>query len=155
MEERLARAREEGLHSAAAVESDLGNLADQESGVVIDLFVSYRAVEAWDRMIALAEKMPPPLRNTVMVQEQLGLALNRAGKGKEAERVLLQVWRSAARAARRAASWGAFIKTVGRRRSGKVSGHWLWACSTKPSRPICGASSLTGATTIRGSTRSP
>ena len=35
--------------------------------------------------------MPPELAVTVMVQEQLGLALNRAGKGDEAERVLVNL----------------------------------------------------------------
>jgi hypothetical protein len=40
-------------------------------------------------MIALVERMPAPLAATVMVQEQLGFALNRAGRGEEAERVLL------------------------------------------------------------------
>jgi hypothetical protein len=40
-------------------------------------------------MIALAAKMAPPLADTVLVQEQLGLALNRAGRGDEAERVIL------------------------------------------------------------------
>jgi hypothetical protein len=39
-------------------------------------------------MIALVERMAPPLAATVMVREQLGLALNRAGRGDEAERVL-------------------------------------------------------------------
>ena len=33
-------------------------------------------------------RMPPPLAATVMVQEQLALALNRAGRGEDAERVL-------------------------------------------------------------------
>jgi len=33
--------------------------------------------------------MAPPLAATVMVREQLGLALNRAGRGEEAERTLL------------------------------------------------------------------
>jgi hypothetical protein len=33
--------------------------------------------------------MPRPLAETVLVQEQLALALNRAGRGEEAERVLL------------------------------------------------------------------
>jgi hypothetical protein len=33
-------------------------------------------------------RMSPPLAATVMVREQLGLALNRAGRGDEAERVL-------------------------------------------------------------------
>jgi hypothetical protein len=39
-------------------------------------------------MIRLAERMPKPLTATVMVREQLALALNRAGRGEEAEIVL-------------------------------------------------------------------
>jgi tetratricopeptide (TPR) repeat protein len=88
---RLADARERGVDAVEAVQSDLGNIADREAGVVVDLFLSYRAVKAWDRMIALAEKMPLPLRNTVLVQEQLAFALNRKGQGEQAERVLRQV----------------------------------------------------------------
>jgi hypothetical protein len=73
------------------VEAEMGKIADCESGVVIDLFLSYRAVKGWNEMIALVEKMSPMLAATVMVQEQLGLALNRAGMGEEAERVLLEL----------------------------------------------------------------
>jgi hypothetical protein len=40
-------------------------------------------------MIALVHKMSAPLAATVLVQEQLGLALNRANCGEEAERILL------------------------------------------------------------------
>jgi tetratricopeptide (TPR) repeat protein len=86
---RLAAARKEGADKLAALEAEFGDLSGLESGVVIDLFLSYRAVKAWDRMIDLARKMPRPLAGTVMVQEQLALALNRAGRGDEAERVLL------------------------------------------------------------------
>src|SRR3989304_5455670 len=39
-------------------------------------------------MIALVERMSPPLAATVMVQEQLALALNRAAQGERAEKVL-------------------------------------------------------------------
>ena len=59
--------------------------------MVIDLFLSYRAVKAWPAMIELAGRMPASLAATVMVQEQLALALNRAGRGEEAERVLLDL----------------------------------------------------------------
>jgi tetratricopeptide (TPR) repeat protein len=38
--------------------------------------------------------MPAPIRQTAMVQEQLGFALNRAGRGDEAEIVLLDVLRA-------------------------------------------------------------
>jgi len=45
-------------------------------------------VEAWQEMIELVKKMSPPLAATVMVQEQLALALNRHGNGEGAEKVL-------------------------------------------------------------------
>lgn len=88
---KLAKARDEGLAAVRAVEAELGEIKDCESGILVDLFLSYRAVKAWREMVDLVEKMSPPLANTVMVQEQLGLALNRAGKGDEAERVLLEL----------------------------------------------------------------
>jgi hypothetical protein len=88
MKERLAIARKQGVDALRTVERELGAIADQESGVVIDLFLSYRAVKAWDDMIGLVERMSPPLAATVMVQEQLALALNRAGQDERAERVL-------------------------------------------------------------------
>lgn len=50
--------------------------------------LSYRAVKGWDDMVSLAGRMARPLADTVLVQEQLGLALNRAGRGDEAEQVL-------------------------------------------------------------------
>jgi len=86
--ERLAAARKQGVDAVRAVEAQLGTIADTESGVVVDLFLSYRAVKGWDDMLRLVERMAPPLAATVMVREQLGLALNRAGRGDEAERVL-------------------------------------------------------------------
>jgi hypothetical protein len=87
----LAVARKQGIAAVRAVEKDLDNLADNEAGVVIDLFLSYRAVKGWSEMIALAAKMAIPLRQTVMVQEQLAFALNRAGQSEEAEAVLKDV----------------------------------------------------------------
>jgi hypothetical protein len=87
--EQLAVARKAGADALAAFESGLGaDLDAVESGVLIDLFLSYRAVKAWQRMIDLAAKMPKPVGRSVMVQEQLALALNRAGRGDEAEAVL-------------------------------------------------------------------
>jgi tetratricopeptide (TPR) repeat protein len=88
VKDQLAAARKTGADAVRAVESTLGPIEDVESGVVIDLLLSYRAVKAWDRMIDLVGRMAPPLATTVMVREQLGLSLNRAGRGDEAERVL-------------------------------------------------------------------
>jgi hypothetical protein len=62
---------------------------DVEVGILIDLLLSYRAVSGYQEMIALAERFPLPLARTAMVREQRGLALNRLGRGGEAERILL------------------------------------------------------------------
>jgi tetratricopeptide (TPR) repeat protein len=91
LKERLARARKEGIEALRALEQEFSPIADLESGVVIDLFLSYRSVKAWQEMIDLVKKMSGPLAQTVMVQEQLALALNRAGRGDEAEEILKQL----------------------------------------------------------------
>jgi len=94
MKERLAEARRhEGteLEELRKFEGDLGDVANAESGVVIDLFLSYRAVKAWKEMIRLKDRMSRPLQESVMVQEQFALALNRDGRGKQAEQVLLEL----------------------------------------------------------------
>jgi tetratricopeptide (TPR) repeat protein len=88
MKQRLAEARGNGVDALRAIESELANMADHESGVVIDLFLSYRAVKAWTDMISLVDKMSAPLAATVMVQEQMAMAFNRAGRGERAEQIL-------------------------------------------------------------------
>jgi tetratricopeptide (TPR) repeat protein len=89
--EQLARARKQGVEAVRAVEAELTPIKDDEAEVVIDLFLSYRAVQAWQEMIALVEKMSAPLASTAMVREQLALALNRSGEGERAERELLDL----------------------------------------------------------------
>jgi tetratricopeptide (TPR) repeat protein len=91
VKQRLAAARKQGKDAVRAAEGELQPLADQQAGVIIDLFLSYRAVKGWDEMIALVERMPEPVAQTVMVQEQLALALNRAGRGEDAEGVLTRL----------------------------------------------------------------
>jgi len=61
---------------------------DADPAIVIDLFLSFRAVKDWQRMVDLVDRMSPILARTVMVREQLGLALNRLGRRDEAERML-------------------------------------------------------------------
>jgi hypothetical protein len=48
-----------------------------EAGVIVDLYLSYRALSSWDEMISLYRDMPEVLKRTVLVREQLGFALNR------------------------------------------------------------------------------
>ncbi len=89
--EALAQTRRSGIAAVKAFDSSLGDLDAVESGVLIDLFLSYRSVKGWQEMVDLAARMPRPLAMTVMVQEQLALALNRAGQDSEAENVLLSL----------------------------------------------------------------
>lgn len=91
VKQRLAAARKQGVHAVRQIETELTPLDAQDTGVIIDLFLSYRAVKGWNEMILLVERMPEPVTQTVMVQEQLALALNRAGRGEEAEAVLLKL----------------------------------------------------------------
>ena len=91
IKKRLAAAREKGIEEVRTVEKELGNLKDVEAAILIDLFLSYRSVKGWSEMIALVDRIPRPLAATVMVQEQYALALNRAGKGEEAEKVLAEL----------------------------------------------------------------
>ena len=91
---KLAAARKQGAEAVRAEGLRLAGecpIEDTEAGVVLDLFLSYRAVKAWQDMIDLVSAMAKPLVITVMVQEQLALALNRASRGDEAEAVLLAV----------------------------------------------------------------
>lgn len=91
IKEQLAAARGAGTAAVAAIEQSLGKLETVEAGVLVDLFLSYRDTKAWAEMERIAKAMPAPLARTVLVREQLGFALNRAGRGGEAERVLLDV----------------------------------------------------------------
>jgi tetratricopeptide (TPR) repeat protein len=91
LKRRLEEARSSGAAAVRAVQNELGTLVDVESGVLIDLMLSYRAVEAYEEMVALVEKMPRPLAETALVQEQLAFALNRLKRRELAEHVLLGV----------------------------------------------------------------
>jgi len=86
-----ARKGKQAADALRAAEKDLGDLGNVESGVLIDLFLSYRSAEAWNDMIGLVDRMPRELAGTVLVREQHGFALNRAGRGDEAEKVLLDL----------------------------------------------------------------
>jgi len=91
MKKKLSVARKEGIESLRNLEKELGDINNLEASVVTDLFLSYRSVKGWKEMIGLVEKMSSPLASTVMIQEQLALALNRNNFGEEAESVLLNL----------------------------------------------------------------
>ncbi len=85
----LRQAREAGdLLAAEGLQNELGKLHDAEPGIVVDLFLTYRDLKAYQHMVDLVDVMSPTVANTKLVQEQLGFALNRLGLRSEAERVL-------------------------------------------------------------------
>ena len=92
LKRRLASARDAGdtaqLH---ALEADLGPVDAVEAGVFVDLFLSYRAVEDWQGMIDLYQRLPAALKRSVLIREQLGFAYNRAGNRNEALRILEEI----------------------------------------------------------------
>jgi tetratricopeptide (TPR) repeat protein len=89
----LARARKvkdraEATAAIGKVLTSLKPVAELEVGVLLDAMLSYRAISAWGPMVEFIRGLPRLVLETVMVQEQLGFALNRAGQGDEAEEVL-------------------------------------------------------------------
>jgi tetratricopeptide (TPR) repeat protein len=89
--ESLHEARKQGLAAVKKIEEGLGNIKDVESGILIDLFLSYRAAKGWREMIDLAEKLPEHLSTRVMIREQKAFALNRLGQTDKAEAILQEV----------------------------------------------------------------
>ena len=59
-----------------------------ETGVLIDIMLTYRAISSWPEMISWIEHLPEYVFSTQMVQEQYGFALNRSGKRDKAKKVL-------------------------------------------------------------------
>lgn len=84
----LSKARRLGIEAVKDVEATFGNLADIDGAIAVDLVLSYRAVKGWQDMIRVSGMIPPHIANSVLVQEQLALALNRAGESNEAEEII-------------------------------------------------------------------
>lgn len=90
---RLAQARAKAPKSEAAkalheIEAGLGDVATAERGVLVDLLLSYRAVEDWDAMVALVERLPGEVRDAAMTRQQLAFALNRRNQGGDRDRAV-------------------------------------------------------------------
>ncbi|WP_205504352.1 TRAFs-binding domain-containing protein [Rufibacter psychrotolerans] len=86
----LAGSREERIRAVEAIVQGLV-LENEETGVLVDVMLSYRAIGAYEQAVAFIKQMPAHVQQTRMVQEQLGFALNRAKKRKEAIAVLERV----------------------------------------------------------------
>jgi len=86
--QRLHDAKANDVTALDAIRDELGDIGAREPSVVTALFLAYRSLKAWDRMIALYQVMDPILASTALAREQYGFALNRAGRPRDAERVL-------------------------------------------------------------------
>lgn len=91
--ENKTKSSEEKLKDLDQIVQTKIDVENEEAGVLIDVMLSYRALSAFDKMIAFISSMPSHIKNTVMVQEQLGFALNRVNEKEEAIRVLEEVIR--------------------------------------------------------------
>lgn len=87
---RLAAARKAGADAVSRVAAEFPNILNVEAGIVVDLFLSFRAVKSYQEMVDLYGRMSRTLQNTRMLQEQLAFALNRLGRSEDAEQVLKQ-----------------------------------------------------------------
>ena len=90
----LARAREQGKAGLGALQdirARLGDLADEETGTIIDLLLSFRAINAFEEMERLYQEMPVPLQRNRLVREQRAFALNRMKRRAEAEEILREI----------------------------------------------------------------
>jgi hypothetical protein len=80
--------REDAVAALQAIEAGLGNVAASERGVVVDLLLSYRGVEAYADMIALFGRMSGDVQDAPMVRQQLAFALNRRKQPGDRERAV-------------------------------------------------------------------
>jgi len=90
---RLAAARalkppERAVAALKSIQGSLGDIATAERGVVVDLMLSYRAVEAWDGMVQLYGLMSGEVQDAPIACQQLALALNRRNLGGDRERAV-------------------------------------------------------------------
>ncbi|MBL7740213.1 MAG: DUF4071 domain-containing protein [Chitinophagaceae bacterium] len=97
MRERLAKARrkegtkEDRINAIDEIVKSSIDPENEETGVLIDVMLSYRSQEGFSNMITYIRSLPAHVQQTVMVQEQLGFALNRIGEKEEAIGVLENV----------------------------------------------------------------
>jgi len=88
--QRLATARKAGADAVRSMAAEFSNLQNIEAGIVVDLFLSFRAVKAYQDMVDFYGRMSRALQYTRMVQEQLAFAYNRLGRSEDAEQILKQ-----------------------------------------------------------------
>jgi hypothetical protein len=74
---RTSQGRADAREELAAFYRELPAVDALETGVLVSLMESYRALDDWDAMIGLYQKMPKVLQQQVVVRQQLAFAYNR------------------------------------------------------------------------------
>lgn len=70
--------RDEALAKVKEIESSQGQFTRQNAGLLLDIFLAYRDIEAFDEMVAFADKAPDWLKQSAqLLAEQQAFALNR------------------------------------------------------------------------------
>ncbi|MGI9511220.1 MAG: TRAFs-binding domain-containing protein [Geminicoccaceae bacterium] len=93
LRDKLTKARKMQPRKAAVdaireIACSQGDASSLERGVLIDIYLSYRAVEAWDDMINLYEAMSGDVQKTAIARQQLALALNRRNQSGDRDRAI-------------------------------------------------------------------
>lgn len=73
------------------IEESLPDKEDWEAGLAINFILAYRSTNGYQEMVDFIESLPAHLSGTILVQEQYGFALNRAGQSDHAIDVLTRL----------------------------------------------------------------
>jgi hypothetical protein len=74
---RALKPKDDALKALKEIEGEFAVVATAERGVVVDLLLSYRAVEAFDAMVSLYARMSGEVQAAPITRQQLAFALNR------------------------------------------------------------------------------
>lgn len=85
---RAQTSRLDALESIDKIIDELGELRSLDRGIVIDIYLNYRAMRAWDKMIDLYRIMPADIKKMVFTRQQFALALNRRNKGSDRDEAI-------------------------------------------------------------------
>jgi tetratricopeptide (TPR) repeat protein len=92
-QEKLNQARgkesnDERRKALLQIQHELGDLKTVQRNVLIDIMLSFRAVEAWQEMVNLCENLPDQLQTIDIVRQQWALALNRRNSAGDREKAI-------------------------------------------------------------------
>lgn len=87
----LTKARSEGSNAdkakaLMAIQTELGDIRVVQRNIVVELLLSYRAVEAWSEMIALFDQLPDSMQALSIARQQTAFALNRRNQTGDRDR---------------------------------------------------------------------